>query len=328
MQAVVRVLELFCGIGGCAAALAGRVRVTAAVDVSRAALEVYARNFPAHPAAARTLESIGAADLRRWRAELWWLSPPCQPFTRRGHGRDDDDPRSAGLLALIPLLAAERPPFVALENVPGFAVSRTRARLIGALDGAGYRVWEGELCPSALGVPNRRRRWFLVASREGDPAPPPPTADPSRLADHLDAEPAPELAVDPDLLRRYHGALDLVSATDPAAVTACFTAAYGRSPVRSGSYLVEGGSIEGGLVEQGLVEQGRASWSGAGLGLVPGGRARRFSPAEVLRLLGFPPDFTLPPGLPRATGWRLAGNSLSLPTVRAALAGVPGLAPT
>jgi len=303
---VLRVLELFCGIGGCAAALAGRARVTAAIDVNRIALEVYARNFPRHPVAARTLESIGAADLRRWRADLWWLSPPCQPFTRRGRGGDDADPRSAGLLALIPRLAAERPPFFALENVPGFAASRTWARLAAALDGAGYRTWAGEVCPSALGVPNRRRRWFLVAAREGDPAPPPPAPAPSRLSDHLDAAPAPDLAVPPELLARYRGALDLVHAADPAAVTACFTAAYGRSPVRSGSYLVE---------------DGEASWNGAGPH-----RARRFSPAEVLRLLGFPPGFTLPPELPRAAGWRLAGNSLSLPAVRAVLAGLPGLA--
>lgn len=308
---MLRVLELFCGIGGCAAALAGRARVTAAVDVSRVALGVYARNFPGHPLAPRTLESITAADLRRWRADLWWLSPPCQPFTRRGHGRDDDDPRSRGLLALIPLLAAERPPFVALENVPGFAGSRTRARLAAALDGAGYRTWEDELCPSVLGVPNRRRRYFMVASREGDPAPPAPPPAPSRLADHLDPVPEPGLEVDPELLGRYRGALDLVAADDPGAVTACFTAAYGRSPVRSGSYLVE---------------DAEASWNGDGLGRDPGGRVRRFSPAEVLRLLGFPPGFTLPPELPRATGWRLAGNSLSLPAARAVLAGVPGIA--
>jgi DNA (cytosine-5)-methyltransferase 1/tRNA (cytosine38-C5)-methyltransferase len=198
---------------------------------------------------------------------------------------------------LIQLLAAERPPFVALENVPGFAVARTRARLVAALDAAGYRRWEGELCPSELGVPNRRRRWFLVAAREGDPAPPLPRRAPARLADHLDAAPAPDLAVPADLLARYRGALDLVAAADPAAVTACFTAAYGRSPVWSGSYLVEQDTT------------------------------RRFSPAEVLRLLGFPPGFSLPPELPRALGWRLAGNSLSLPAARAVLAGLPGLAP-
>jgi hypothetical protein len=311
---VLTVLELFCGIGGCAAALGGQARVTAAVDVSPRALRVYRENFPDHPAAARLLETIGAADLARWRADLWWLSPPCQPFTRRGLGRDDRDPRSKALLALIPRLAAERPPFVALENVPGFAGSRTHGRLAAALDRAGYRRWEGEICPSELGVPNRRRRWYLVAARDGDPAPPPPRPCRSPLADHLDPaldrRPDPELAVSPELLSRYRGALDLVAAGDPDAVTACFTAAYGRSPVRSGSYLVTGDPADA---------------TGTGGACPP---VRRFAPAEVLRLLGFPPGFALPAGTPHRLGWRLAGNSLSLPAVRAALAGLPGLGPT
>ena len=49
------------------------------------------------------------------------------------------------------------------------------------------------------------------------------------------------------------------------------------------------------------------------------GRLRRFSPGEVLRLLGFPASFELPPDLPRDAAWRLVGNSLSLPPVSAVL---------
>jgi DNA (cytosine-5)-methyltransferase 1 len=324
-----RVLELFCGIGGCAAALetfGSVVRVVAACDVSRLALGIYARNFPRHPLLPRTIESLPAAELEALGADLWWLSPPCQPYTRRGQGRDDEDPRARGLLALIARLAEVRPRYLALENVPRFAASRTRGRLLAALEQGGYAVREQLLCPSRLGLPNRRERYYLLASRAGfatgggpgdpgDRLPDGPddssdghdgsaaaslSAAPARpsppLAALLDADPDPGLAVDPGLLRRYEGALDLVSADDPGAVTACFTAAYGRSPVRSGSYLE-----------------------------TPGG-ARRFSPAEVLRLLGFPPTFTLPPTLPLEKAWRLAGNSLSLPPVRALLAQLPELA--
>lgn len=296
---MVRVLELYCGIGGCAAALAGGdAEVVAALDINHRALAVYRHNFP-HPAAARTLESLAAGDLAAYDADLWWLSPPCQPFTRRGLGRDDEDPRSRSLLALADRAAQVRPRWLALENVPGFATSRTRERLVAALTGAGYALGEWQLCPSELGVPNRRRRYYLAASRDrrlGEPARRPAA---SRLADHLDREPDPALTLPPELLARYRGALDLVDAADPAAVTACFTAAYGRSPVRSGSYL-----------------------------RLAGGGARRFSPAEILRLLGFPPDYTLPPELPRAVAWRLVGNSLSLPAVRAVLAALPPAAQT
>ena len=267
----VRVLELYCGIGGCAAALGPGAQVVAAVDINLAALEVYGRNF-AHPGVARTIDSIAAADLARWRADLWWLSPPCQPFTRRGLGRDDADPRSASLLHLIELLESSldgasgwaQPSCLALENVPGFAGSRTHARLRATLDRLGYQVRELVLCPTDLGIPNRRRRFYLVAAREPllDPAPPAIRRRP--LATYLDPEPSADLWPPAELIERYRHAIDLVDPDDPDAVAACFTAAYGRSPVRSGSYLA-----------------------------TPRG-PRRFSPAEILRLLGFPVDYRLP----------------------------------
>ena len=280
-----RVLELYCGIGGCAAALGPGTEVAAAVDINRAALAVYRHNFP-HPTEARTLDSIGVADLDRWRADLWWLSPPCQPFTRRGHGRDDADPRSASLLHLIDLLDRAPPPALALENVPGFAGSRTHARLRAVLDRRGYAVRELELCPTELGVPNRRRRFYLLAARERLPQAPPADRERRPLSSYLDPDPDPELWPDPDLLQRYRHAIDLVDPHDPEAVSACFTSAYGRSPVRSGSYLD-----------------------------TPRG-PRRFSAAEILRLLGFPNSYRLPPELPSGNAWRLVGNSLSVDAVR------------
>jgi hypothetical protein len=113
--------------------------------------------------------------------------------------------------------------------------------------------------------------------------------------------------VDPELVRRYRHALDVVHPDDPGAVTACFTAAYGRSPVRSGSYLALNGP--------------------GSTGQSPGEiRLRRFSPAEVLSLLGFPAPITLPPDLPPEKAWPLTGNSLSVPAVRRVLSSLPELA--
>lgn len=303
---MLRVLELFCGIGGCATALSGapldrlRARVVAAVDIHRGALGVYARNHP-HPVQARKIEMIPASELRAWDADLWWLSPPCQPFTTRGLQRDADDPRARPFLAVIERLAEIRPRWVGLENVPGFLGSRVHARLRATLEQAGYAaVCERLLCPSELGVPNRRRRYYLVASR--DTLRPLPEVLPAvplrRLRDYLDAESqlgnaSGGLDVEPEILRGYEGALHIVDADDPAAVTNCFTSAYGRSHVRSGSYLRIGGCV------------------------------RRFSPSEILRLLGFPASFTLPPEMPARTAWRLVGNSLSLEPVRTMLALIP-----
>ncbi len=290
-----RVLELFCGIGGCAAALGPHATVAAALDVNRIALGVYAHNFP-HPSFALALESVPASKLTRWDADLWWMSPPCQPFTRRGLGKDIEDPRAQAFVAVIRRLGELRPRYVALENVPGFLGSRVDALLRETLERSGYTaVRERLLCPSELGIPNRRRRFYLVASSERLLPVPAASRRRPRLRDYLDPGDRPELRVDSDLLERYRGALDIVAAEDPEAVTACFTSAYGRSIVRSGSYLA-----------------------------TPAG-VRRFSPSEILRLLDFPEGFALPPGLGLGNAWRLVGASLSLAPVRSMLATIPEL---
>jgi site-specific DNA-cytosine methylase len=290
-----RILELFCGIGGVAAAIGGRAEIVAAVDISRAALGVYAHNFP-HPTVAREIETLPATMLADWNADLWWLSPPCQPYTRRGAQRDVDDPRARSLLILIDRIADVRPRFVALENVPDFASSRAHAQLRKMLDRCGYCVHEQLLCPTQLGVPMRRGRYYLTAGRDGRIALPRSAAErvvAHPLTDFLDesADDDPVLSVDPDVFGRYASAIHVVDRDDPAATTHCFTAAYGRSIVRSGSYLETPRGI------------------------------RRFSPLEIARLLGFGLSFSLPCHVTRQKAWQLVGNSLSVDAVRSVLAG-------
>lgn len=286
--------ELYCGIGGCAAAVGSSATVVAAVDIDRTALDVYRRNFP-HPTATATLESLTGTTLHEWRADVWWMSPPCQPFTRRGRQRDVRDSRTRSFLELISRLKEVRPRYLAIENVPGFQASVTHAVLRDALDRLDYEVREWLLCPTILGVPNRRERFYLVAGREALREPPPPSLARPLLRAYLDPEPEPELWVDGALVERYRHALDVVDPGDARAVAACFTSAYGHSPVRSGSYLQTSSGL------------------------------RRFAPSEILRLLGFPSSYTLPPELLLQRAWRLVGNSLSVPAVRHVLSAIPEL---
>lgn len=293
-----RILELFCGIGGCAAALGPRAQIAAAIDIDRTALAIYAHNFP-HTTAVRTIESISCAEYRAWGADLWWLSPPCQPYTRRGNQRDLADPRAAGLLAVIERIAELLPAYVAVENVPPFRTSQACRRLLETLRRCHYQVRTRVLCPTELGIPNRRARFYLVAARGALQDIPLPHPHPVPLADFLDdtLDDAPDaaLALPASIAQRYATAIDVVDAGDAQASTSCFTSAYGRSHVRSGSYL---------QTMTGL---------------------RRFAPREILRLLGFPPSFQLPDGLTVRQAWRYVGNSLSVAAVRHVLAAIPTL---
>ncbi|MCA9203547.1 MAG: DNA cytosine methyltransferase [Planctomycetales bacterium] len=292
MSRRLRVLELFCGIGGCAAALGDSAEVVAAIDIDRTALDVYAANF-AHATQARTIESIPARELAAFDADLWWMSPPCQPFTRRGNQRDLADSRSQAFLNLVDCFRTVRPTFLALENVPPFAESDAADLLRNTLRQLGYHWLEGTLCPTQLGIANRRQRFYLLASR--DQPFPQLTFRPvscnawvRRVADVLEPleETLPGLVLSRETVGQYQVAMHTVDANDTNAVMACFTSAYGRSPVRSGSYLRTGSEV------------------------------RRFSPTEIAAMLGFSTDFQFPNSLSLRRQWSLVGNSLSVDVVR------------
>ena len=166
----IRALELFCGIGGFAAATAGtNIRVAGAIDQSPAALEVYRLNFPGHDAWQLNLENVTAEELQVFGADFWWLSPPCQPYTVRGAGRDIEDPRALSFRRILDVMARMKedrlPSHLALENVEGFTRSEMRKRLVDLLSNRGFEIQECTLCPTELGVPMRRPRYYLMASR-------------------------------------------------------------------------------------------------------------------------------------------------------------------
>lgn len=284
-----RAIEWFSGIGGAAAALAGRAEVVLAVDQDAEADAVY-RAWWGHPTRRWNVAGLKPAQVPE--AELWWMSPPCQPYTIRGRQRDLADPRSRAFVRLLELLDALAPPHVALENVPWFEGSEAHARLRELLSRHGYAVAEGTLCPSELGVPMQRRRFFLLASRTL-PVGPPARGGVSRpLRAYVASPPPPDTEVAADVLERFGHALHRVDPRDEGAVAACFTGAYGHSPVYAGSYLAQGAAV------------------------------RRFAPDEILALLGFPPHCALPDGLARRKRYKLVGNSVSVDCVRAVLQGL------
>ncbi|HEY6009599.1 MAG TPA: DNA cytosine methyltransferase [Geobacteraceae bacterium] len=300
-----RAVELFCGIGGFAAAVAGgNVEVVSAFDQNDAALQVYRHNFPAHGARRLDLERVSAAELAACVAGLWWLSPPCQPYSVRGRQRDLDDPRARSLVRLLDILEVlpdgELPRHLALENVPGFARSLARERLLSVLAARGFEVRERTLCPTELGVPSRRPRYYLVASRAGLRPPEPLSPQPLRqLADYLDqricAAPPEELRVPDAVLCRFGGGFRLLDPAAPGSYTTCFTAGYGKSLMHAGAYL-----------------------------RTPAG-VRRFAPEEIARLLHFPAAFGFPANMTLRRRWHLVGNSLSVIAVREVLRDLPGV---
>jgi site-specific DNA-cytosine methylase len=100
------------------------------------------------------------------------MSPPCQPYTSLSGQADAKDPRSKALSHIfthvLPSLP-EPPLYLAVENVPAFLWSEGRKMVVAALRRLNYDIEEFELCPTLFGVPNKRRRYFLIAKRNSSP---------------------------------------------------------------------------------------------------------------------------------------------------------------
>ena len=311
-----RILDLFCGIGGAAEATrncnakgtANRSpRVVAAMDIDRRLIPIYQANHGVRPRVGAIESLTDSSQIRLPKAkeshqpskdfsfaanfDMWWLSPPCQPYTQRGKQRAEDDPRSAGLERILELLHSIQPQSLGLENVPAFEDSRHHRLLEQTLDSAGYNIRKFRLCPTEWGIPMRRERFYLLAvqakslprelSRQHAPS---VLQAPLRLTAWDDRQ----LHVERDQLNRYATAMNILDADDASAVAACFTSAYGSSPVRAGSYLR--------CTKRNIV--------------------RRFAADEIASLMGFRPHFDWGTDLNLRAKYRLIGNSLCVPVVR------------
>ncbi|KAA0192478.1 tRNA aspartic acid methyltransferase 1 [Fasciolopsis buskii] len=163
-----RVLELYSGIGGIRCAIEKSTlpySIRMAVDINDLASAVYNHNFPQSPACNRVIESLSVSELSRLHADLWTMSPPCQPFTRLGNKMCEADSRSESLFHVLTLIAAIRPRFIFLENVKGFETSESCYELLKTLDSNNYLYQQFLLSPLQFGIPNCRLRFYLVAWR-------------------------------------------------------------------------------------------------------------------------------------------------------------------
>ncbi|XP_063957025.1 tRNA (cytosine(38)-C(5))-methyltransferase-like [Lytechinus pictus] len=165
-----RVVEFFSGVGGlhCAVKDCGvPCSVVAAVEINTVANAVYQHNFPEVNLMQRNLEGFSADDFSSFDADMFVMSPPCQPFTRVGLKGDKNDARTNAFFNIMRNLPqiAKRPTYLLVENVKGFETSETRNFLVDTLQRCNYNFQEFLLSPMDIGIPNQRVRYFMLAKQ-------------------------------------------------------------------------------------------------------------------------------------------------------------------
>lgn len=165
--------DLFSGSGGLSFGFekAG-IRTVSAVDNWSDALETYKNNHRHTQVHEFDLGTKSKSNLlnKLTETEIVFGGPPCQGFSISGK-RDPNDPRNLLYLGFYEVVAAMRPKLFLMENVPNLA-SMEKGRLLREIEddfaGLGYRLSKKVLLASDFGVPQNRRRLFLVGTLSDD----------------------------------------------------------------------------------------------------------------------------------------------------------------
>ena len=167
-------VDLFCGVGGLTYGLeqAG-IKVNAGIDIDGTCKYAYEENNEADfickdigSVTGEYLSSLYPKD----DIKLLVGCAPCQPFsshTYKKQNRESDE--EWGLLSKMQQLVEDiKPEIVSIENVPPIKTQGVFTDFVSKLDDLDYKIDHDVLyCPN-FGVPQKRRRLVLVASKLGD----------------------------------------------------------------------------------------------------------------------------------------------------------------
>lgn len=157
-----RVVDLFCGSGGLSRGLMDSgMEIVAAYDSWRTCIDTYRRNLGDHAEVLdlrQTQQAIAA--VKRHKPDMIAGGPPCQDFSTAG--RRVEAKQATLTCDFARIVAACRPPFVLMENVPQARNSRAYQDLKRILPD--YLFNEVVLDASLCGVPQKRKRFFAFGT--------------------------------------------------------------------------------------------------------------------------------------------------------------------
>lgn len=165
-----KVVDLFCGCGGLSLGFqeAG-FEVVAAYDKWEAALNVYRKNFN------HLVENIDLSNVELCSVKIEELhpdmiigGPPCQDFSSAGK-RNEDGGRGDLTISYAKIISNVRPKWFVMENVARIEKTQKLLEAKKIFKDAGYGLSHQVLDASFCGVPQKRKRFFMIGKlRETD----------------------------------------------------------------------------------------------------------------------------------------------------------------
>ena len=189
-----KVVDLFAGCGGLTLGFQNAgFEIASAFDNWKPAIEIYRKNFPDHSMQELDLgdPNIDMGVFRRLKPGIIIGGPPCQDFSSAGK-RDESLGRANLTISFAEIVTGVLPEFFVMENVERIHTSRALREAISLFRAHGYGLTLRTLDASLCGVPQKRKRFFLVGHQE---------AGDDFLGSYLDSK----LAAKPMTIHEYLG---------------------------------------------------------------------------------------------------------------------------
>jgi len=163
-----KTIDLFAGCGGMSLGFQNAgYRLLVAYDKWQEAIDVYTTNFQ-HPAKLCDLDELdNYEELKSYHADIIIGGPPCQDFSSAGK-RDETLGRADLTVKFSEIISEVKPQWFVMENVPRIKKSYVLKQAKRIFTSVGYSLNEVILTASYYGVPQNRKRYFLIGELGGD----------------------------------------------------------------------------------------------------------------------------------------------------------------
>lgn len=167
-----RLIDLFAGAGGLTlgftAAFGHAFEPVWANDFNAWAAATYNANFGPHCSVGDIVDIVEDPTTVIPEADVVIGGPPCQGFSLLNKQRDGD-PRKQLWRPFLEVVARSGASVFVMENVPQLLGSAEHAAIVAAAEELGFRTTSGILTAADYGVPQRRKRAFVIGCRDVDP---------------------------------------------------------------------------------------------------------------------------------------------------------------
>lgn len=163
---MINTIDIFCGCGGLSLGFQSvGFDVIRAFDNWELAVNTYNTNFT-HGAELVDVRDLKCEYLKKFEPALIIGGPPCQDYSSAGK-QDETLGRADLTIRYAELVCGVLPEWFVMENVDRIVKSKTLMRTLSVFKEAGYGLTQIILDASLCGVPQKRKRFFLIG-HQGD----------------------------------------------------------------------------------------------------------------------------------------------------------------